>query len=162
MVQACQVEIAFEKQSSNGTGCFAGSRKTGTHNGSSRYPKGRPTDRESNSLAGARSRGSAPDLLTRDLFPGSPGIRGAFYETMRTNAQAIRRRNCEEEIFMVTKWLEGHPRLVGIFLLILAALNGWISYTIFYEHPIMAAANAAMAVLLATGVILSWRTERSN
>lgn len=59
---------------------------------------------------------------------------------------------------MLRQWTDDHFKLVGTFLLVLAGLNLWVSYTIFSDHPIMAAANAAMAVILALGVILSWRS----
>jgi len=38
----------------------------------------------------------------------------------------------------------------------LAALNAWISYTIYPQHPVMALANATMAAILVLGVILTW------
>jgi hypothetical protein len=63
------------------------------------------------------------------------------------------------ELFVLRQWLDDHFKFVGTFLLILAVLNGWISYTIFPEHPIMALANGAMAAMLALGVILSWRSQ---
>lgn len=66
-----------------------------------------------------------------------------------------------EEVLMLRRWLEDHFRFVRAFLLILAGLNLWISYTIFSDHPVMATANAVMAVALAWGVILSWGTYRS-
>jgi hypothetical protein len=59
---------------------------------------------------------------------------------------------------MLKKWLEEHLKLVGVLLLGLATLNGWVAYAIFPEHPIMASANAAMAVVIALGVALSWGT----
>ncbi len=63
---------------------------------------------------------------------------------------------------MLRHWLENHFKLVGAFLMVLAALNLWVSYTIFPDHPVMATANAVMAVVLALGVILSWGTQRSS
>lgn len=56
----------------------------------------------------------------------------------------------------VRDWIAGHRRIVCIFLLALAGLNGWISYTIYSEHPGMAVANAAMAGALLLGVLLTW------
>ena len=50
---------------------------------------------------------------------------------------------------MLKKWLEEHLKLFGVLLLFLAALNGWVAYAIFSDHPIMASANAAMAVVIA-------------
>jgi hypothetical protein len=56
------------------------------------------------------------------------------------------------------KWLGEHLKLFGILLLVLSALNGWVAYAIFSDHPIMGSANAAMAVVIALGVALSWGT----
>ncbi len=60
---------------------------------------------------------------------------------------------------MFRRWVDDHFKLVGTFLLILAGLNLLISYTLFPEHPIMALANATMAVILAVGVLMSWRSS---
>jgi hypothetical protein len=60
---------------------------------------------------------------------------------------------------MLQKWIEKHFKLFGILLLVVAALNGWVAYAIFPEHPIMASANGAMAVVIALGVALSWGTR---
>ena len=57
-------------------------------------------------------------------------------------------------------WFEDHPVVLGILLLVLAVINGGLA--IFSEHPIMALANGAMAVVLALGVILFWRAGRAN
>lgn len=57
---------------------------------------------------------------------------------------------------MLKEWFEEHYELVRVLLLVLAAINGWMAYAIFPEHPIMASANAAMAVVIALGVILLW------
>ena len=57
-------------------------------------------------------------------------------------------------------WLEDHHAVLGILLLALAIINGWLA--IFSEHPIMALANGPMAVVLALGVILFWRAGRAN
>jgi membrane protein CcdC involved in cytochrome C biogenesis len=59
---------------------------------------------------------------------------------------------------MFRRWVDDHFKLVRAFLLILAALNILVSYTLFTDHPIMAAANATMALILAVGVIMSWRS----
>ncbi len=56
-----------------------------------------------------------------------------------------------------TDWMADHRRIVGMFFLALAALNGWISYTIYSQHPYMALANATMAAILVVGVILAWQ-----
>ena len=57
---------------------------------------------------------------------------------------------------MLKEWFEEHFKLFGVLLLMMAALNAWVAYAIFPEHPIMASANAAMAVVIALGVILLW------
>ena len=57
---------------------------------------------------------------------------------------------------MLKKWLEEHLKVFGVLLLALAALNAWVAYAIFPEHPIMALANGAMAVVIVLGVILLW------
>lgn len=48
---------------------------------------------------------------------------------------------------MFRHWVDDHFKLVGAFLLILAALDLLVSDTLFPEPPIMAAANAAMAAI---------------
>lgn len=60
---------------------------------------------------------------------------------------------------MFRRWVDDHFKLVGAFLLILAALNLLVSYILFPSHPLMAAANATMAVILAVGVVMSWRSS---
>ncbi len=57
---------------------------------------------------------------------------------------------------MLRDWVGEHHRAVCTFLFALAVLNGWISYTIYSQHPLMALANAAMAAVLVLGVILTW------
>jgi hypothetical protein len=57
------------------------------------------------------------------------------------------------------RWADDHFKPVGAFLLILAALNLLVSYTLFPDHPVMAAANATMALILGVGVIMSWRSS---
>jgi hypothetical protein len=57
-------------------------------------------------------------------------------------------------ILVFKQWIEKHFKLFGILLLVLAALNGWVAYEIFPEHPIMALANGAMAIVIVAGVIL--------
>ncbi len=56
----------------------------------------------------------------------------------------------------LTEWVGDHPAIVRVFLLALAALNPWISYTIYSQHPLIASLNAAMTAVLALGVILTW------
>jgi hypothetical protein len=80
-------------------------------------------------------------------------------ETMRWVAHTSPGSIRGKELLALKRWLDDHFKLAGTFLLILAGLNGWISYTIFPEYPIMAAANAVMAGTLAVGVILSWRSQ---
>lgn len=60
------------------------------------------------------------------------------------------------------KWLEEHFKLFGVLLLLLAALNGWVGYSIFPAHPIMAFANGAMAGVITLGVMLSWGVGKSE
>ncbi len=60
------------------------------------------------------------------------------------------------------KWLEEHLKLFGVLLLVLAALNGFIAYAIFPQHPIMALANGVMAVAIILGVILLWGVGERN
>jgi hypothetical protein len=50
---------------------------------------------------------------------------------------------------MVRHWVDNHFKLVGAFLVILAALNLLVSCALFASHSLMAAANATMAVILA-------------
>lgn len=59
---------------------------------------------------------------------------------------------------MFTRWVDEHFKLDGAFLLILAGLNLLVSSILFSDHPIMAAANATMAVILAVAVMMSWRS----
>ena len=61
---------------------------------------------------------------------------------------------------MRKKWFEDHPAVLGIFLLVLAVLNGWLA--IFSEHPILASVNGAMAVVLALAVVFFWHAGRGN
>ena len=49
----------------------------------------------------------------------------------------------------------------GILLLVLASINGWMAYTLYAQHPIMASANAAaVVVVIVPGVIFFWRAGR--
>ena len=57
---------------------------------------------------------------------------------------------------MLKECFEEHYGLVRVLLLVLAAINGWVAYAIFPEHPIMALANGAMAVVIVLGVLLLW------
>ena len=57
---------------------------------------------------------------------------------------------------MFKKWIEEHFKLFGVLLLILAVLNTWVACEIFLAYPIMALANAAMAIVIVVGVILLW------
>lgn len=63
---------------------------------------------------------------------------------------------------MLKKWLEGHLKVFGVLLLALAALNGWVAYAIFLDHPLMALGNGAMAVVIVVGVILLWGVGERN
>jgi hypothetical protein len=49
---------------------------------------------------------------------------------------------------------------LGILLLVLASINGWMAYTLYAQHPIMASANAAVVVVIVPGVIFFWRAGR--
>ena len=51
-------------------------------------------------------------------------------------------------------------QILGILLLILAPINGWMAYTLYAHHPIMASANGALAVVIVAGVVLFWRSGR--
>jgi len=51
-------------------------------------------------------------------------------------------------------------QVFGILLLVLAPINGWVAYTLYRQHPIMASANAAVAVVIVPCVILFWRAGR--
>jgi hypothetical protein len=51
-------------------------------------------------------------------------------------------------------------QVLGILLLVLAPINGWMAYTLYAQHPIMASANGALAVVIVSGVILFWRAGR--
>ncbi len=63
---------------------------------------------------------------------------------------------------MLKEWFEDHYKLLKVVLVVLAALNGWIAYAIFPEHPIMASANASMAVVIIAGISFSWRAGRPD
>jgi hypothetical protein len=55
------------------------------------------------------------------------------------------------------KWIEQHFKLFGVLLLVLAALNGWVAYSIVLAHPIMAMANAVTALVIVLDVFRFWR-----
>jgi hypothetical protein len=55
------------------------------------------------------------------------------------------------------KWIEEHFKLFGVLLLVLAALNGWVAYSIVFEHPIMAMANTVTAAVIVLDVVRFWR-----
>ena len=63
---------------------------------------------------------------------------------------------------MRKEWSENHFKALRVLLLVLAALNGWTAYAILPEHPILASANFAMAVLIVMGVVLSRRAGGPN
>ncbi len=65
-------------------------------------------------------------------------------------------------LLVFKKWIEKHFELFRILLLVLATLNAWIAYEISLEHPIMALANGAMAVVITLGVILSRGTGETK
>ena len=51
-------------------------------------------------------------------------------------------------------------QVLGLLLLVLAPINGWMAYTLYAQHPIMASANVAVAVVTVPGVILFWLAGR--
>lgn len=53
---------------------------------------------------------------------------------------------------------EKFHQVLGILLLVLASINGWMAYTLYAKHPIMASANAAAVIV--PGVIFFWRAGR--
>jgi len=53
-------------------------------------------------------------------------------------------------------WLTRHPRTIRVFLLGVAAFNGWISHLIYPQHAQLAIFHAALAGLLLGGVVVSW------
>lgn len=58
---------------------------------------------------------------------------------------------------MLKRWIKDHVSLFGVLLLVLAALNAGTAYKTFPEHPILAIANGAMAVLIILAVFLTHR-----
>lgn len=58
---------------------------------------------------------------------------------------------------MLKKWIEKRLKLFRILLLVLALLNVWVAFSIVLEHPIMALANAVIAVAIVLGVVRFWR-----
>lgn len=56
----------------------------------------------------------------------------------------------------MAKRLDNHRRGFAVLLLIFAAFQAWTAYSIFYRNPFLALANAAMALVLVVGVILTW------
>ena len=61
---------------------------------------------------------------------------------------------------MQKELFEKYYRVLGILLLVLASINAWAAYALYREHPIMALANGAMAVVTVLGVILFWHPGR--
>jgi hypothetical protein len=59
-------------------------------------------------------------------------------------------------MFMLRDWVADHPRIVGVLLLHLAAMNFWVAYTSLVHHPILALLNAGTAAVLTIGVVLAW------
>jgi hypothetical protein len=58
---------------------------------------------------------------------------------------------------MFRGWFIKHFKLFGTLLMALAALNGWMAYAVFLQHPVVAFANGAMALVIVLGVVLFWR-----
>lgn len=66
---------------------------------------------------------------------------------------------------MLRAWFEYYPRQAGCFFLLLAGLNAFCAYQVFWEWRYLALANLAEGVLLVIGVIATWpksRPERRN
>ena len=57
---------------------------------------------------------------------------------------------------VLSDWVADHPRIVGVILLYLAGMNGWIGYTSLVRHPILALLNAGAAAVLTIGVLFTW------
>ena len=57
---------------------------------------------------------------------------------------------------MLRDWVADHPRVAGVLLLHLAAMNFWIAYTRLVDHPILALMNAGAAAVLTIGVAFTW------
>lgn len=62
---------------------------------------------------------------------------------------------------MLRDCIADHRHVAAVFLLLLAGLNAWSSYTLFPQHPYLALADAAMAAVLVVGVIVPWPTTGS-
>lgn len=56
---------------------------------------------------------------------------------------------------MAPQWRR-QRRLGGIALLVFAGLQAWVAHHAYPDHPYLALANAAMALILILGVILAW------
>lgn len=63
---------------------------------------------------------------------------------------------------MLKQWIEHHFKLVGVVLLVLAAVNTCVASEILPDYPIMAFMNGAMAIVIVVGVILSWGAGKSG
>jgi hypothetical protein len=57
---------------------------------------------------------------------------------------------------MLRDWFAHHPRTVRVFLLGVAAFNGWVSYLLYPHYPQLAVFHGALAGLLLGAVIASW------
>ncbi len=56
----------------------------------------------------------------------------------------------------MAKRLQNHRRAFAVLLLVFAAFQAWTAHSIFSRNPFLALANAAMALILVLGVILTW------
>ena len=54
---------------------------------------------------------------------------------------------------MLSEWFERHHKAVGVLLLFLAGLNGWMAYAVFAQHHLLASANGALAVIIVLAVV---------
>jgi hypothetical protein len=67
--------------------------------------------------------------------------------------------NCfPKGILVSNEWIQGHLKLCGVLLLVLAGLNAWCAYEVFAEHPLAALANGTTSVVITLGVLLTWGT----
>lgn len=59
-------------------------------------------------------------------------------------------------VWSMAKRLQNHRRAFAVLLLVFAAFQAWTAHSIFSRNPFLALANAAMALILVLGVILTW------
>lgn len=54
----------------------------------------------------------------------------------------------------LNQWIQEHPGLVRLVFLLLAALNGYSAYHIFFESPVLAVVQGIVGMLLLLAAIL--------